>query len=140
MRKWEKRKILEIKASFVHYFNNPIFQFRYSKSYKSIILILFLFSLSACNTSKNLPKSKIVLHKNSIEIKDAEKDFKKDDIWTLIQQKPNKKILGIIPFKLWVYNLGNKGKETKFKNWLKNKVGEEPVYLDYALTNNTVRQ
>ncbi len=140
MRKWKKRKILEIRASFVHYFNNPILQFRYSKLYKSIILILVLFSLSACNTSKNLPKSKIVLHKNSIEIKDAEKDFKKDDIWTLIQQKPNKKILGIIPFKLWVYNLGNKGKETKFKNWLKNKVGEEPVYLDYALTNNTVRQ
>ena len=107
---------------------------------KSIILILFLFSLVACNITKNLPKNKTVLNKNSIEIKNASTKFEKDEIWSLVQQKPNKKILGIIPFKLWIYNLGNKGKETKFKKWLQNKVGEEPVYLDHALTNNSIRQ
>lgn len=107
--------------------------------YKSIIIIS-LFSLTACNITKNLPADQTILQKNTIEIKNTYPNFEKDEIWSLIQQKPNKKILGVIPFKLWVYNIGSKGKESKFKNWLKNKVGEEPVYIDHALTKNSVAQ
>ena len=39
----------------------------------------------------------------------------KENITGLIQQKPNKKLFGLVRFKLWVYNIANKGKETKFK-------------------------
>ena len=133
-------EIKGIRDSSLHHSITPLLQLSYSKLYKSIVLILFLFSLSACNITKNLPENKTVLNKNYVEIKNTNTKFEKDEIWSLIQQKPNKKILGVFPFKLWAYNLGSKGKETKFKNWLKNKVGEEPVYLDYALTNNSIKQ
>ncbi|MCD4772017.1 MAG: BamA/TamA family outer membrane protein [Bacteroidales bacterium] len=87
-----------------------------------------------------MPENRTILNKNSIEIKNSNIKFEKDKIWSLIQQKPNKNFFGIIPFKIWVYNIGSKGKETKFKKWLKNKIGEEPIYLDNVLTISSVKQ
>ncbi len=49
-------------------------------------------------------------------------------------------MLGLIPFHLAVYSIANKGKETKFKSWVKRTIGEEPVLLDTALVRKTIRQ
>ncbi|MCH7689914.1 MAG: hypothetical protein IIA17_02575 [candidate division Zixibacteria bacterium] len=53
-----------------------------------------------------------------------------NELATLLIQKPNKRILNLVRFNLWVYNKANKGLEKRFKWWLKNKVGEPPVILN----------
>jgi len=39
-----------------------------------------------------------------------------------------------------LYNLGNKGKDTKFRKWLRTKVGTAPVLLDSALSAIAIKQ
>ena len=57
----------------------------------------------------------------------------RDDLLNIVAQKPNKKLFGFIPVKLWLYAAAGKGRETKFRKWLKTKAGEPPVYLDSTL-------
>ena len=78
-----------------------------------------------------------LLNKNIVKI---DKGELKEGAKAIIKQKANRKILGVFRFHLGVYTLGNHGKPTKFKNWLKYTVGEEPVVLDTSYTAKSTRQ
>jgi hypothetical protein len=80
---------------------------------------------------KHLAPGTYLLSKNSVK---TDKKELRDGINGILKQKPNRKILGIFKFHLGVYTLANHGKPTKFKEWVKNTIGEEPVTLDTLLT------
>lgn len=108
---------------------------------KLIILIkecrwIFLIAcvLQACSPYKQLDKDEYLLNKNVVKIDQPEL---KEGVKAILKQKANRRILGLFRFHLSVYSLGNQGKPTKFKNWLKNTVGEEPVILDTLLTQKS---
>lgn len=62
----------------------------------------------------------------------------KEDLQLLTIQKPNNKLFYIFPLKLAIYNMANDdGRETKFKWWLKNKLGEPPVVFNEPLILGT---
>jgi len=71
-----------------------------------------------------VPEGKYLLNKISIKVDD--KNLKKDELKTHIRQKENLRILGILKFHLWVYNLSSSKKEN---SWLK-RMGESPVFYD----------
>jgi outer membrane protein assembly factor BamA len=71
-----------------------------------------------------VPEGKYLLNKISIKVDD--KNLKKDELKTHIRQKENLRILGILKFHLWVYNLSSAKKEN---SWLK-RMGESPVFYD----------
>jgi phage terminase large subunit len=54
----------------------------------------------------------------------------REEILAIPQQKPNRKTFGIYPIRLGFYNVTMNKRETKFRWWLKNKVGEPPVVFD----------
>jgi surface antigen Omp85-like protein len=81
--------------------------------------------------------SAILLNKNIIKVDNSSL---KEGIAPIIKQKPNRKILGIFRFHLGVYNLANRGRSTKFKEWVKRTIGEEPVLLDTILTTRSAKQ
>ena len=136
-------------------------------------ITIFLTLLSAvlliwsCSTTKYVPKDKLLLTKNTVEI-DGSKS-KNDKLNPYITQQPNSKAL-VFPLKLWFYGLGNKNYEKKWNdkiikykdsnhfftkifslkqsigwaNFNKDinkwffKNGEEPVLLDTKKTKKTL--
>lgn len=103
-------------------------------------LLMVVVLLAGCNNAKRLPEDKYLLKRNKIQTNNPEID--KSDIQTLIKQKPNKTAFGLFRFKLTVYNWGKsiENDSSKIKQWLTQSAGEEPVVLDTAMTNNTLRQ
>ena len=78
----------------------------------------------SCNSTRFVPEGKYLLNKISIKVDD--KNLKKEELKTHIRQKENLRILGILKFHLWVYNLSSAKKEN---SWLK-RMGESPVFYD----------
>lgn len=104
-------------------------------------LFLFLAALlflGACNVTKNLSDGEYLLTKNKIEINT--KKISKDALAGYYQQEPNKKFLGIFRPGISLYNWGTKGKDTKFKKWLRNKIGSAPVILDTGMVAIGLKQ
>lgn len=104
-----------------------------------ILRILFLAAISSsffssCSPVKHLGPDAYLLNKNIIK---SDKPELNEGIRSILKQKPNRKILGIFRFHLGVYTLANSGRQTSFKRWIKNTIGEEPVVLDPELTTKS---
>ncbi|MBK7965897.1 MAG: hypothetical protein IPK10_11845 [Bacteroidetes bacterium] len=101
-------------------------------------LLLFAMLLSSsCNVFKTIPEGRHLLDKNIIKNNRSEYN---ESVVAIFKQKPNRKILGVFRFHLGVYNLATLGKETKFKKWIKEAIGEEPILLDTNLTYKSQEQ
>lgn len=111
-------------------------QFKKNKLFFSAILLVVCFS--ACSVTRRLGENKYLLVSNSLRTSNTRISI--SDITSLIKQKPNRKILGVLRFHLRVYNLANRGKENRIKRWMKNTIGEEPVILDTNLANRSALQ
>ncbi|MEI7725871.1 MAG: BamA/TamA family outer membrane protein [Bacteroidota bacterium] len=102
------------------------------------MFILALTIFSGCKVTKNLDASEHLLIKNKIRISD--RNILAEELEPYIQQKPNTKLFGLFRTNIAFYNMGSKGKETKFKKWLRTKVGSEPVLLDTSLVSVSIKQ
>ena len=85
-----------------------------------------------------------ILIKNNIELNNLNTNLSKinitkNEINDIIKQKPNKKMVGLIPLHLWLYNLTNPDKSNWINKYLR-KIGEAPVVLDKKLTEKSVLQ
>ena len=91
--------------------------------------------LQSCGISKHIPENQSLLRANNIVIKGVEKDlindfFYKDDLLAIPVQKPNKRILNFWPLSLNIWAFYSNKKVTKFTQFMKTKVGAEPVLFD----------
>ena len=111
------------------------------KSYKLLLLVISLLTISSCTGLKAVPEGDLLYTgaKIKIEDKDISKREKKaieSEIKIILIPKPNQSILGLRP-SLFFYNLaGDVKKEKGFRHWIKYKLGAEPVLfskvdLDY---------
>lgn len=94
-----------------------------------INLLALLLLFPSCYQGRRLNNDEYLLDK--VIIYADEKALQRNDLNSLLIQKPNKRILGG-KFHLWVYNLANPNKDNKISNWLR-KIGEEPVVYDPLL-------
>jgi len=80
----------------------------------TIFLVVFtLLFTTSCNLTKHVPKNKLLLSKNVIEING--KKSKNNSLYPFLIQKPNSKLIGM-SLSLGVYNLGNKDYENKWNS------------------------
>lgn len=100
------------------------------------MLLLGLF-MSSCNLTKLVPDGETLLHRNKIK---GFEEATKSDLNSQIRHQPNRKILGVLKFHLWAYQIGAKRivnkdlKDTsRYRSLLMNTVGEPPVLLDSIL-------
>ena len=105
--------------------------------------------LTACSPLKKIPPGSYFLNKSKVESDSVH--FKKEELTSLLRQKSNRKILGIVRLHLGIYTFGNLGDTTveghhglgKFWKRIKRglrTIGEEPVILDSGLTVKTREQ
>jgi len=102
------------------------------------VLLCIVIFISGCNVTKNLAPREYLLVKNRIQV--ADHKILIDDLLPYLQQRPNSKSLGLFHTNIAIYNMAGKGKETKFKKWLRTKVGSEPVILDTSLVAVSLKQ
>ncbi len=74
----------------------------------------FTILLSSCNITKTLTKNEYLVEKNKIVDLDKTR-LSKESIEAFIRQKPNRKILLVFPFNLWLYNQVDKNKLVRKK-------------------------
>jgi len=104
----------------------------------SFFLLFSVYFFVSCNPARRLSEGEYLLQNNTIEVTDAQ--VSRSDIKTFLRQRPNRKILGLFRFHLNVYQLADRGKETRFKNWTKSTIGEPPVIYDPSLAMGTANQ
>ena len=103
-----------------------------------LILILTILFLAGCNVTRNFLPNEHLLIKNKFKISSSK--VSKDELTGYLQQEPNAKFLGLFRPNIAFYNAGSKGKDTKFKKWLRTKIGAAPVLLDSNLTTIAKKQ
>ena len=100
-----------------------------SKRFILHIIMLIVFTGSACNITKRVPKGDMLYIGGKVQIEDKkikkkEKKSLEGDLTGFLRPKPNSSILGLRP-KLWLYNIAGNSKKWPGR-WLK-KYGEPPV-------------
>lgn len=109
--------------------------------YSILIFALVACMLPSCKVAKNLPEGQSLLVRNKVDIVNKKqlpvlvRDKVREDLSNIAAQKPNRKFLGMMPFRMWLYySATRKKKLTKFRQWLIDKVGEPPVIYDSIST------
>ena len=100
---------------------------------KVVLVTTALFGVG-CSNTKFVPDgdylytgADILLVSDSLS--KSEKSTLKNTFKESLTPKPNSSLLGLRP-KLYIYNIvGEPKKDKGLKNWLRNKLGEKPVYL-----------
>lgn len=61
------------------------------------------------------------------------------EVLQIARQRPNKKFIGLFRLKLWFHNRASVRRETKFRWWMRNKIGEPPTIFDSLTTARSAR-
>ncbi|MEE9439090.1 MAG: BamA/TamA family outer membrane protein [Saprospiraceae bacterium] len=108
------------------------------------MLIVLLFSLSSCNTSKYLSDSQTFLAENTIEIESnddiIDKVKLKKNLNNQIIQRPNGKILFSIPKEYIYYRNSESGDTSWYNNFLRKSLGEPPSIFSENMTKETAQK
>ncbi len=112
-----------------------------------LLLILSLALLSACSPTRPLTGNQKMLLRNNVEVKGAPSaEF--DDLKSYCRPIPNTRFLSVFLIKPRLYAMGQPTvdkktgalKDSKTKEWLREKAGEAPVLLDSADIDNSLDQ
>lgn len=82
----------------------------YTKGFCAILLALFI---SSCNVNKHLKQNEFLVEKNVIKENGTAID--NGDLEAFIRQRPNRKILKLVRFNLWLYNQVDQQKMIAYK-------------------------
>jgi outer membrane protein assembly factor BamA len=82
----------------------------------------------SCKTARMLPQDEQLLKRSRITGSTGR--IGKEKLEPFIKQKPNKKMLGFMRFRLLLYNMARGGQKGRFQSWMADKAGEPPVPFD----------
>jgi len=102
----------------------------------SLAILLLVFS--SCSITKNLEEDEYLYMGTNINVADEKNAISVESFESNTQNlTPTPTSLGIGNVYLGLYNLYDETKETGFKNWVKNKLGKEPVMFDPIMIERT---
>ncbi|HTN47663.1 MAG TPA: hypothetical protein VL098_15035 [Flavipsychrobacter sp.] len=107
-------------------------------------IVVFFIALTSCSSTKNLKEGQYLLRKNTIQLKTnkgvTRRGELKENLESLVVQKTNTRtLLGLVPLKLWLYNLRYEKYQKDTTNFqIKSRTVEAPVVFDSLLMERTV--
>ena len=109
--------------------------------FASLFVISMVVVLSGCTALKQVPEGKILYTKSDVKLipsgRVRAKGKIKELLYTNINPKPNTTILGMRPT-LWVWYKVGEPEKRGLKSFLKNKIGQAPVYMSDVDADKTV--
>ena len=102
-----------------------------------IVLAILLIS-NSCDSKRQITEGQYLLRRNQVETTNTE--IRKAQIRPFIRQQSNRRLLGLLPLNLFVYQLADRGRDTGIKRWFKNTIGEPPVIFNPILMESTRQQ
>lgn len=108
--------------------------------FRGIVLIIVVTLLYSCSATRYVPQGSYLLRSNKLKIevqdKRAMRDLSKSDIESYIQQRPNRRLLGIGLY-LAFYNITDSSKHNGWHRFWGQKIGEVPVILDSSMVDKS---
>lgn len=110
------------------------------------VFCLLLVLCASCSSTKPLAEGEYMLVKNKVTVTDA-RNPNFEELKSYVRPIPNKKFLDIIRFRTMWYSLGQPTfdkngqlKDSKFRRFLRYRVGEAPVLLDSNYIESSLKQ
>lgn len=113
-----------------------------------LFILLFFSSICmfSCSSVRHLPEGESMLVRNKVKVVDTKsQDF--DNLNSYVRPVTNKKFIDLFRIKTVFYDWGmpkvmknGETKDTKFRKFLREKVGEAPVLLDSTEIDNSIDQ
>lgn len=114
---------------------NKYLTFRYGIT----AIVFYSLLISSCGVGRTIPKNEHLLKKNKVKVYGK---ITGGEVSAQILHRANKRVLfDKVPIYLWSYSLGTKHKNPnisdsiKWRNKMRNKLGEPPVLLDTGSVN-----
>lgn len=101
------------------------------------IPLVVLLLLNACSPSRKIEKRGGYLLTKHV-VKTDRPGISVYDLTNFAQPKPNKKFLGLFRHRVWIYDMFSGDKDTKFKMWMRNRIGTAPVLMDTNMVDNSL--
>lgn len=101
-----------------------------------LLIAISLFVFSQCSVTKHFPDGKKLLVKNSIQSDNRKVD--KDEMLNYVKPKPNRAFWGFHTRLYFYYAFEDS--ERKFGTWMRDVVGESPVFYDSTLVTKSEEQ
>lgn len=95
--------------------------------YIKILTFAAIAMLYSCSVTRDVEDNSFLLTNTKVHIVNPDREIEQDDLLYYLQQKPNKKLFGLIQFKLMLHNI-------------KDKWGEPPQILEKALVDKSEEQ
>lgn len=115
---------------------------RLSRISQVLIAFASIITLSGCVNTRFLKDGQVLFKQNRVvytgELPAGEHKELSGELKDISQLQPNTKFIGLTKLRLWFYNVANQRRETKFRYWVKNKVGEAPVLYDSLYAEKSV--
>lgn len=108
------------------------------------VFLLMVFILASCDSTKVLKDNQYMLMKNTVTMTDVKGD-EFSNMVDYVLPLPNNKFMGVFNAKTGLYannqpkvdKKTGELKDTKFRKWLRESVGEPPVLLDSMMIANS---
>ena len=102
---------------------------------------LLIFCTFACGTSQYVDQNRTLLDGNKIILKDKKNVKDKGqlqlELLTFYQQVPNNNFFWLFPREWFYFKKSSPGDTSWFDNWVRNSLGESPVFYNENITKET---
>lgn len=102
-----------------------------------LIPLLLAGLLASCSPAKRIQKRGGYLHVSNV-IKTDHPGINSTDLFNFAQPKPNNIFLGVLRPGLWMHDLFSGKKDSRFKKFMRTRLGQPPVLLDSSLIDNSL--